>query len=133
MKMGPIVSEGQFNKVLGYIREAKKAGARLLCGGNEKLPNNLNNGWFIQPTVFENVTDTMNIWKEEVFGLNKCVFCFFSFPNARFIVANKTNKMPPKDPFCAFANSKLKKRQLQLPITLLTDWVPLFSPRIRKD
>ena len=83
------MSEGQFNKVLGYIREAKKAGARLLCGGNEKLPNNLNNGWFIQPTVFENVTDTMNIWKEEVFGLKKCVFVFvflfsFSFSCFRF-------------------------------------------------
>lgn len=51
------------NKVLGYVERGKKSGAKLECGG-ERLPGK---GYFMQPTVFSNVTDDMSIAREEVY------------------------------------------------------------------
>lgn len=53
-----------FNKVLGYIETGKKEGAKLEAGGIRVGTV----GYFIEPTVFSNVTDTMKIAKEEIFG-----------------------------------------------------------------
>ncbi|XP_052793176.1 aldehyde dehydrogenase, mitochondrial-like [Mya arenaria] len=61
---GPQVSEEQFDKILELIESGKKEGAKLECGG-ARLGNE---GYFIQPTVFSNVTDNMRIAKEEIFG-----------------------------------------------------------------
>ncbi|MGC8927800.1 MAG: aldehyde dehydrogenase family protein [Myxococcota bacterium] len=64
--MGPVVSESQHKRVLGYIEKGKAEGAKLFCGG--KVPEELKNGFFILPTVFENVSNNMTIAKEEIFG-----------------------------------------------------------------
>eukprot|EP01121_Diplochlamys_sp_Union-15-3_P017699 TRINITY_DN6280_c0_g1_i1.p1 TRINITY_DN6280_c0_g1~~TRINITY_DN6280_c0_g1_i1.p1 ORF type:complete len:489 (-),score=88.85 TRINITY_DN6280_c0_g1_i1:19-1485(-) len=61
---GPLVNKLQFEKVLGYINKGKSEGAKLLIGGDRKG----NRGYFIQPTVFYDVTDDMTIAKEEIFG-----------------------------------------------------------------
>jgi aldehyde dehydrogenase (NAD+) len=61
---GPQVSLEQCDKVLGYIEAGKKEGAKLLIGGNRIG----NKGYFIEPTVFDNVTDEMKIAREEIFG-----------------------------------------------------------------
>jgi len=61
---GPQVSQEQFDKVMNYIAAGKKEGARLLTGGNRVGER----GYFIEPTVFDNVTDEMKIAKEEIFG-----------------------------------------------------------------
>jgi aldehyde dehydrogenase (NAD+) len=61
---GPQVSEEQFNRIMGYIDAGKKDGAKLLTGGGRSGEQ----GYFIQPTVFENVQDDMTIAKEEIFG-----------------------------------------------------------------
>jgi aldehyde dehydrogenase (NAD+) len=63
-EQGPQVSQEQFDKVMRYIDIGKKEGARLLCGGNRVGSK----GYFIEPTVFDNVTDEMKIAKEEIFG-----------------------------------------------------------------
>src|SRR5438552_14134917 len=63
-EQGPQVSQEQFDKVMGYIEAGKKEGAKLLCGGNRVGSK----GYFIEPTVFDNVTDEMKIAKEEIFG-----------------------------------------------------------------
>merc|ERR1711967_106092 len=60
----PIVDKVQFDKVLGYIEAGKKDGAKLLVGGAK----NADKGYFVQPTVFSEVTDNMKIAKEEIFG-----------------------------------------------------------------
>jgi aldehyde dehydrogenase (NAD+) len=60
----PIVDKVQFDKVLGYIEAGKKDGAKLLVGGAK----NADKGYFVQPTVFSEVTDNMRIAKEEIFG-----------------------------------------------------------------
>ncbi|KAE8914238.1 Aldehyde dehydrogenase [Phytophthora fragariae] len=61
---GSQIDETQFEKILGYIEEGKKEGARLLAGGKRHG----NKGWFIEPTVFADVTDDMTIAREEIFG-----------------------------------------------------------------
>ncbi|KAJ8733362.1 hypothetical protein PYW08_001660 [Mythimna loreyi] len=61
---GPQIDGEMMNKVLGYIEKGKKEGAKLLCGGNRIGTT----GYYIQPTVFADVTDEMTIAKEEIFG-----------------------------------------------------------------
>ena len=61
---GPQVSQEQFDRVMGYIRAGQSDGARMLCGGERWGKQ----GYFIQPTVFDNVKDTMQIAREEIFG-----------------------------------------------------------------
>ncbi len=63
-QFGPLVSAAQHAKVLGYIATAKAEGARLVCGGQAGNEGAL----FVQPTVFADVTDTMTLAREEVFG-----------------------------------------------------------------
>ncbi|MGB0495672.1 MAG: aldehyde dehydrogenase family protein [Kangiellaceae bacterium] len=65
--MGPVVSEMQFNKIRGLIQKGIDEGAKLVCGGVEK-PDGLADGYYIQPTIFSNVTNDMTIAKEEIFG-----------------------------------------------------------------
>ncbi|MDO8885015.1 betaine-aldehyde dehydrogenase [Pseudotabrizicola sp.] len=64
-QMGPLVSELQLTKVLGYIDTAKAEGGRLVTGGGRAA---LNTGYYVQPTVFADITDEMTIAREEVFG-----------------------------------------------------------------
>jgi betaine-aldehyde dehydrogenase len=66
-QLGPMVSGAQRDKVLGYMETAKKEGARLIVGGD--IPNDVPaEGFYIQPTVFADVTDDMTIAREEIFG-----------------------------------------------------------------
>jgi len=64
--MGPLVSETQLKRVLGYIETGRKEGARLVCGGGR--PDHLKKGWFVQPTIFEEVSNSATIAREEIFG-----------------------------------------------------------------
>jgi betaine-aldehyde dehydrogenase len=68
IKMGPVVSEAQYQKVLSYIQIAKDEGAELLLGGNAMEIDGCPGGFFVEPTVFGNVTSNMRIAQEEVFG-----------------------------------------------------------------
>ena len=62
--MGPCANESQLNTVLSYIKIGKEEGATLVYGGN-KVDNG---GYFVEPTVFEDVSPTMRIAREEIFG-----------------------------------------------------------------
>ena len=66
--MGAIVSEAQMNSILGYIEKGKEEGATLLTGGHRLTENGLNEGFFLAPTVFADVTQDMTIVREEIFG-----------------------------------------------------------------
>jgi aldehyde dehydrogenase (NAD+) len=61
---GPQVSEEQCDRIMGYIDAGKKEGAKLLTGGKRVGTK----GYFIEPTVFDNVRDEMKIAREEIFG-----------------------------------------------------------------
>ena len=66
--MGAIVSAAQLERVLGYIASARSEGARLVYGGNRPSDPALQRGFFVEPTVFCDVTPTMRIAREEIFG-----------------------------------------------------------------
>ncbi|MBM3751866.1 MAG: aldehyde dehydrogenase family protein [Acidimicrobiia bacterium] len=66
-RLGAISSKAQMERVLGYIEAAKTEGATLLAGG-ERADIGTGKGFFLQPTVFGNVTTDMTIAREEIFG-----------------------------------------------------------------
>ena len=66
--MGAIVSKTQFERVMGYIDSAKREGARVVAGGGPPDDPALAGGFFIEPTVFADVTPAMRIAREEIFG-----------------------------------------------------------------
>lgn len=64
--MGSLVNARQRERVLGYIEKGKAEGARLLMGGG--VPAHLDKGYYVEPTVFMDVTNDMTIAREEIFG-----------------------------------------------------------------
>ena len=62
--MGPQIDEIQFKKILSYIETGKAEGAKCLLGGARAGSK----GYYVQPTVFSDVSDDMTICKEEIFG-----------------------------------------------------------------
>ena len=66
-KLGPLVSEAQLQRVQSYIRRGVEEGAKLVTGGAEP-PSGLDKGYYVQPTVFSQVSSDMVIAQEEIFG-----------------------------------------------------------------
>jgi aldehyde dehydrogenase (NAD+) len=64
--IGPLISEKQRERVEGYIKKGTDEGARIVTGGGR--PEGLDSGWFVQPTVFADVDNSMVIAQEEIFG-----------------------------------------------------------------
>ena len=64
--MGPSVDEKQWSVVMDYIGVGKAEGAKLLTGGTR--PDSMKHGFFVQPTIFDGVSPSMRIFKEEIFG-----------------------------------------------------------------
>jgi aldehyde dehydrogenase (NAD+) len=62
--MGPLISQKQMERVIGYADAGKREGAEILCGGGRAG----NRGYFVEPTVFAAVTGDMRIAREEIFG-----------------------------------------------------------------
>ncbi|USG60945.1 aldehyde dehydrogenase family protein [Sneathiella marina] len=65
--IGPVVSELQYNKIQGLIDKGIEEGANLVAGGPGR-PDGLNRGYFVRPTVFADVSNSMTIAREEIFG-----------------------------------------------------------------
>jgi betaine-aldehyde dehydrogenase len=72
--MGAIISKVQHERILGFIESAKREGARLLAGGSVPNDPKLSRGFFIEPTIFADVTMEMRIGREEIFGPVLSVF-----------------------------------------------------------
>lgn len=66
-KMGPLVNQNQYNKVMEMIESGKREGATVLTGGG-RATNAPDGGYYVLPTVFTDVTTSMRIWNEEIFG-----------------------------------------------------------------
>jgi betaine-aldehyde dehydrogenase len=75
-EMGPLVSRAQYDRVLSYLDIGRAEGATLATGGKASRPENFADGLFVEPTVFTDVTDSMRIGREEIFGPVMCVFDF---------------------------------------------------------
>jgi aldehyde dehydrogenase (NAD+) len=65
--MGPVVNKTQWKKIQGMIQVGIDEGARMTTGGTG-LPENMNRGFYVKPTIFADVTNDMRIAQEEIFG-----------------------------------------------------------------
>lgn len=67
-QVGPVTTPPQYQKVLEYIDIARNEGAAVVLGGNKGTGPECGNGWFVEPTIFTDVSNDMRIAQEEVFG-----------------------------------------------------------------
>jgi len=72
-QMGPLISQEQQDKVMGFVEEAKREGAKLVWGGKIPQDLELKSGFFFEPTIFVEVSPEMRIFQEEVFGPVVCI------------------------------------------------------------
>tara|TARA_Y100001934_G_scaffold76312_1_gene94948 strand:+ start:581 stop:1999 length:1419 start_codon:yes stop_codon:yes gene_type:complete len=86
--IGPLVSETQYNKVQKLIQSGIDNGANLISGGLGK-PQGLEIGYYVKPTIFSNVTNDMEIAREEIFGPVLCIITYNNFEEA-IDIANDT-------------------------------------------
>ncbi|HBP28260.1 aldehyde dehydrogenase [Advenella sp. FME57] len=64
--IGPMIEQAHFDKVKTYLEKTLAQGGTLAAGGN--IHDGLGSGWYIEPTIFDNITPEMTIFQEEVFG-----------------------------------------------------------------
>ncbi|MGH8928041.1 MAG: betaine-aldehyde dehydrogenase [Acidimicrobiia bacterium] len=74
--VGALISAEHLAKVLSYIESGKKAGAKVLVGGGRPEAEELREGYFVEPTIFDACTDDMEIVKDEIFGPVMAVLSF---------------------------------------------------------
>lgn len=86
-QIGAQVSKEQVERIMGYIEAGQKEGAKLVCGG-ERPQGELAKGYFVKPTIFDNVKNDMKIAQEEIFGPVLAVIPF----NTMEEVAEQANK-----------------------------------------
>lgn len=82
--MGSQVNQKQLDKILGYVEIAKKEGARILTGGARAIGAGMEKGAFMQPTILADVTNSMRVAQEEIFGP---VVCFLKFHTEEEVIA----------------------------------------------
>ena len=85
-QMGPLISDEQFTKVLGYLDSGKQEGAKAAVGGDRASDK----GYFVQPTVLTDTSPDMKVEREEIFGPVVCAIPFDS-PDEIIAPANDTN------------------------------------------
>jgi aldehyde dehydrogenase (NAD+) len=73
--IGPLVSKTQFERVQNFIHKGIEQGAMLIAGGPGR-PSGMQQGYFVKPTVFANVSNNMTIAREEIFGPVLCIICY---------------------------------------------------------
>jgi acyl-CoA reductase-like NAD-dependent aldehyde dehydrogenase len=88
-RMGPVVSKAQMDTVLSYIEAGKRDGAQLVAGGNRASVGN-GKGFYVEPTIFDGVNNTMKIAREEIFGPVLSVIPFKSVEDG-IAQGNQTN------------------------------------------
>ncbi len=74
-RLGPLISDVQRKRVRGYIEKGIAEGARLVTGGAE-TPEGLDKGFFVKPTIFADVKNSMAIAQEEIFGPVLCIIAY---------------------------------------------------------
>jgi len=81
--LGPVVNDEQLTRILGFVTEAESGGARAVTGGG-RIGGGLQDGYFVEPTIFVDARDDMRIAREEIFGP---VVCAMPFDHVGEIVA----------------------------------------------
>jgi aldehyde dehydrogenase (NAD+) len=89
-EIGPIANKPQFDKILSMLDRARQDGATVFAGGHAVTVEGFENGYFIAPTILENVATDTEIWQQEVFGPVLCVNSFATADEA-VNLANDSN------------------------------------------
>ena len=87
-QMGPVISEEHKNKIEDYIQSGLDEGAKLVLDGRDLKIQGYENGYFVGPTLFDNVKKDMKIYKEEIFGPVLCVIRARNYDEALNLVNN---------------------------------------------
>jgi aldehyde dehydrogenase (NAD+) len=87
--MGPLISPKQEQRVLGYLEVGREEGARVVTGGHKLGGEHFARGFFVEPTLFDDVTSDMRIAREEIFGPVLSVLRFAD-PEEALQIANDT-------------------------------------------
>ena len=86
VKIGPVSSKAQFEKITSYLKLGLEEGATLLAG---EIPTDCSNGYYIKPAIFTDVKNSMRIAREEIFGPVLCVITYKTVEEA-IAIANDT-------------------------------------------
>lgn len=126
-KMGPLVSKDHLAKVESYIQIGKAEGAKLVFGGSRPQEADLKNGNFLQPTIFDDVTPSMRIAKEEIFGPVLAVIPFDTEEEA-IRIANDTEYGLAAAVWSLNINKALRVvREIRAGITWINTYHPTYN------
>jgi betaine-aldehyde dehydrogenase len=89
VEVGPLVAERQRDRVEGYIKLGQEEGAKVAVGGGR--PDGIGKGWFVEPTVFVDVDNSMRIAQEEIFGPVLAVIPYDGGDDEAMAIANDSN------------------------------------------
>ena len=89
-QLGPVVSEKQMNRIVGFFESGQADGAAVACGARRMSGAGLADGYFLEPTVFNNVQDGMKIAQEEIFGP---VISVLAFDSLEEVVSRANNSV----------------------------------------
>jgi acyl-CoA reductase-like NAD-dependent aldehyde dehydrogenase len=120
-RMGAIVSQEQMQTVLGYIESGKKEGAKLLTGGNQVSVGG--KGYFLEPTIFGGVNNSMKIAQEEIFGP---VLAALSFNDVDEVVA-LANSNPYGLAAAVWTKDVKKAHQVSRSLRAGTVWINTYG------
>jgi betaine-aldehyde dehydrogenase len=89
VEVGPLVAERQRDRVEGYIKLGQEEGAKIAVGGGR--PDGIGKGWFVEPTIFVDVDNSMRIAQEEIFGPVLAVIPYDGGDDEAVSIANDSN------------------------------------------
>ena len=87
-QVGPVTTKAQYEKILSYFEVAKSEGVKCVLGGSKANRPECGDGWFIEPTIYTEVKNTMRIAQEEIFGPVLSVISFNDIDEAIEIANN---------------------------------------------
>ena len=122
-EFGPVISKEQREKALEYIKEAVKQGTTVACGGKIPKDDELKKGFFLEPTILENVTNDMNVAREEIFGPVLCVIKFSGIEEAVRIA----NDSPYGLASCIWTKDLLKADRVAKRLQAGTVWINTYG------
>lgn len=127
IKMGPLVSPQQRERVEKYIEIGKQEGAKLVCGGKRPAGQEFDKGNYLEPTIFDDVTPQMRIAREEIFGPVLAVIPFDTEAQA-IAIANDTEYGLAAAVWSLNINRALRVvKEIRAGITWINTYHPTFN------
>ncbi|HOY09743.1 MAG TPA: aldehyde dehydrogenase family protein [Candidatus Omnitrophota bacterium] len=122
---GPLISEGHRAQVLSCIQKGLAQGARLVCGGKipPGLPSDIQKGFYLEPTIFADVDNTMTVAREEIFGPVLAVIKFSGLDHA----VSLANDSPYGLASCVWTKSINKASQVSSRLQCGIVWVNTYG------